>query len=90
MTVGRKTTPCGTPPVVTKRHSTMSSLRASATTMVLRLLPAATLGLIPLCQGTVLLVDQKTPGELDHAATHACVARLGEPFLSSAPAALVG
>ena len=51
---GRRTTPSGTSPVVTKRHSAMSSLRASATIMVLRFLPAATLCSVPLRQGTVL------------------------------------
>ena len=35
---GRKTTPCGTSPVVTRRHRAMSSLRASATIIVLRVL----------------------------------------------------
>ena len=39
---GRRITPCGTSPVVRSRHNAMSSLRASATTMVLRPLPAAT------------------------------------------------
>ena len=33
---GRKTTPCNGSPMVTKRHSAMISLRASATIMVLR------------------------------------------------------
>jgi hypothetical protein len=36
---GRKTTPCGISPVVTRRQSAMSSLRASATIIVLRVLP---------------------------------------------------
>jgi hypothetical protein len=36
---GRKTTPCGTSPVVTRRQRAMSSLRASATIIVLRVLP---------------------------------------------------
>jgi hypothetical protein len=36
---GRKMTPSGTSPVVTRRHSAMSSLRASATIIVLRVLP---------------------------------------------------
>jgi hypothetical protein len=40
---GRRTTPCGMSPIVTNRHSAMRSLRASATTMVLRFFPAATL-----------------------------------------------
>ncbi len=35
---GRKTTPSGTSPVVTRRQSAMSSLRASATIIVLRVL----------------------------------------------------
>ena len=35
---GRKTTPCGTSPVVTRRQRAMSSLRASATIIVLRVL----------------------------------------------------
>jgi len=34
---GRKMTPTGTSPMVTRRHSAMSSLRASATIMVLRM-----------------------------------------------------
>src|SRR6516225_45710 len=41
--VGRRTTPSGSSPVVRNRHSAMSSLRASATIMILRFLPAATL-----------------------------------------------
>jgi hypothetical protein len=36
---GRKTTPCGTWPVVTRCQRAMSSLRASATIIVLRVLP---------------------------------------------------
>src|SRR5215813_7532001 len=39
---GRRTTPSGTSPAVTNRHSAMRSLRASATIIVLRLLPAVT------------------------------------------------
>jgi hypothetical protein len=39
----RRVTPCGMSPVVTNRHSAMRSLRASATTMVLRFFPEATL-----------------------------------------------
>ena len=38
---GCRTTPPGASPVVTKRHSAMSSLRASATIMVLRVPPRA-------------------------------------------------
>ena len=37
-----RTTPCGTSPVVTYRQSAISSLRASATIMVVRFLPPAT------------------------------------------------
>jgi hypothetical protein len=36
---GRKTTPCGISPVITRRQRAMSSLRASATIIVLRVLP---------------------------------------------------
>ena len=36
---GRRTTPCGISPVVTRCQSAMSSLRASATIIVLRVLP---------------------------------------------------
>src|SRR5260221_539253 len=35
---GRNTTPCGTSPLVTRRQRAMSSLRASATIIVLRVL----------------------------------------------------
>ena len=38
---GRKTTPSGASPVITKRHSAMSNFLASATIMVLRVLPRA-------------------------------------------------
>jgi hypothetical protein len=38
---GRRTTPSGTSPVLTIRHSPMSSFLASATIMVLRVLPRA-------------------------------------------------
>ena len=37
-TAGRRTKPCGISPVVTMRHRAMSSLRANATIMVLRIL----------------------------------------------------
>lgn len=40
--IGRRIMPCGTSPVMTNRQSAMSSLRASATIMVLRCLPSAT------------------------------------------------
>jgi hypothetical protein len=36
---GRRTTPCGTSPIVTRRQRAISSLRASATIIVLRVLP---------------------------------------------------
>lgn len=39
----RKMTPSGTSPVVTRRHSAISSLRASATIIVLRVLPRPSL-----------------------------------------------
>src|SRR3954452_4394815 len=45
---------------------------------------------IPLCQRTLLLEQEKAPGQLDHPAPHARVARLGEPLLAPPAAALVG
>jgi len=44
----------------------------------------------PLCQGAVLLEDEKSPRQLDHAASNASVARTGQPFLPASSAALVG
>ena len=79
---GRRTTPSGVSPVVTKRHSAMSSLRANATIMVLRVPPERPQsGPVPGRQTAGLLEPEETPGELDHAAAHARVARLGEPLL---------
>src|SRR3954469_12911195 len=45
---------------------------------------------VPLRQRTLLLMKQEAPGQLDHPAAHARVARLGEPFLPPPAAALVG
>src|SRR4051812_4123997 len=44
---------------------------------------------VPLRQRTLPLMKQKTPGQLDHPAADAGVARLGEPFLAPPAAALV-
>jgi hypothetical protein len=45
---------------------------------------------IPRTERAVLLMDQMTPGELDHPAAHAGVARFGKSSLASFLAALVG
>jgi len=45
--------------------------------------------LIPLCQGTVLLMDQKAPSQLDDAATYSRVARFGETLFPSSRSNLV-
>ncbi len=54
------------------RHKAISSLRASATIMVLRtpLAPALGAGAVPLRQRAVLLEHEEAPGELDHRAAH--------------------
>ena len=44
---------------------------------------------IPLRQRAILLEDEEAPGELDQAAPHPRVTRLGETLLPSPPAALV-
>src|ERR1700749_186413 len=43
----------------------------------------------PLRQGAILLEQQEPPGELDHATTHAAIARLGEAFFASLGSAFV-
>src|SRR4051794_5116475 len=45
---------------------------------------------VPLRQRTLLLMKQEAPGQLDHPAADAGVARLGEPFFAPPAAALVG
>src|SRR3954471_16776661 len=45
---------------------------------------------VPLRQRTLLLMKQEAPGQLDHPAPHAGVARLGDPFLAPPAATLVG
>src|SRR3954453_9711338 len=45
---------------------------------------------VPLRQRTLLLMKQEAPGQLDHPAPHAGVARLGGPFLAPPAATLVG
>ena len=69
----------------------MTSLRASATIIVLRVLATAVGGasLIPHCQGAALLKPQKAPSELDHTTTDPGVAGSGEPLFPSLRATLV-
>jgi hypothetical protein len=77
--------------VVTKRQSPMSSLRARATIIVLRVLarPSAGASLIPQCQGAALLKPQKAPGELDHPTADPGIAGFGKPLFPPPGAALV-
>src|ERR1700720_190337 len=88
---GRKTTPSSVSPVVTKRQSAMSSLRASATIIVLRV--PARLSTVrawyPPGQCALLLKPQKAPGELDHATADPGVAGSGESLFSPLRATLV-
>jgi hypothetical protein len=78
---GRKTTPSNGSPVVTKRQSAMTSLRASAVLAkagdhCLARANTAISGAsaIPQCERALLLKHQKAPGELDHAAADPGVA----------------
>src|SRR5580704_11195783 len=74
-------TPSNVSPVVTKRQSAMSSLRASSA--------VGSAGLVPPGQCALLLKPQKAPGELDHATADPGVAGSGEPLFSPLRAALV-
>src|SRR5262245_13360795 len=47
-------------------------------------------GPIPLCQGALLLEQEKAPRQLDHPPTHASVARSSEPLLPALAPAFVG
>lgn len=87
---GRRRTPSGTTPVVTSRQRAISSLRASATIMVLRV-AAGILGALPVPggQSAVLLEHQEAPRQLDHAPANPRVAGPGEPLLPPPAAALV-
>ena len=69
----------------------MSSLRARATIIVLRVpaRPSAVASLIPQCQGALLLKLQKAPSELDHTTTDPGVAGSGKPLFASASATFV-
>src|ERR1700737_871190 len=88
---GRKMTPSNVSPVVTKRQSAMSSLRANATIIVLRVPRrlSAVPGPVPLCQCALLLKPQKAPGELDHAAADPGIAGSGEALFPPSRTALV-
>src|SRR6266480_199596 len=82
---GRKTTPCGTSPFSTRRQSAISSLRASATIIVLRVL--ARLSVVRAANHwarAVLLESDKTPSELDHAAPDASITGARKPALAPA------
>jgi len=78
----RKATPCGISPVLTIRQSAMSSLRARATIMVLRIAPASLIGhrSIPLGQSALLLEHEEPPSKLYHASPDAGIASPGETF----------
>jgi hypothetical protein len=69
----------------------MSSLRASATIIVLRVPGTAigSAGPVPSRQRAVLLKPQKAPGEWDHPAADPGIAGLGEPLFPPLGAALV-
>ena len=69
----------------------MSSLRASATIIVLRVLARrSAVRCEPLGQGAVLLKPDKTPSQLDHAAADAGIAGARKTPFASTVAALVG
>src|SRR6266481_1396969 len=89
---GRNSTPSGTSPVVTRRHSAISSLRASATIIVVLRAP---LGpsvpcAIPPRQRTVFLEHQEAPRQLDQPTSYPRVAGLGQALLSAFQTALIG
>src|SRR5258706_13500671 len=77
---GRKTTPSSVSPVVTKRQSAMTSLRASATIIVLRvpIRLSAVRGREPKAHAPSLCNNQKTPAELSHPPRHPGVAGSGD------------
>src|SRR3954464_10133817 len=87
----RSETPSGISPVVAMRQSAISSFLASATIIVLRVAPRASAvrARYHCASALSLLEDEEAPGELDHAAPHPRVTRLGETLLPSPPAALV-
>jgi hypothetical protein len=68
----------------------MTSLRASATIIVLRVpIRLSAVRAIPQCQRALLLKHQKAPGELDHAAADPGIAGPGEPLFAPLRAAFV-
>jgi hypothetical protein len=78
-------TPSNVLPVVANRQSAMTSLRASATIIVLRvpLRLSAVQARYHNAQRAVLLKHRKAPGELDHAAADPGVAGSGKPLQGS-------
>ena len=88
---GRRMTPSNVSPVVTKRQSAMTSLRASATIIVLRvpLRLSAVRARYHNAQRALLLKHQKAPGELDHPAADPGVVGSSEPLFAPLRAALI-
>src|SRR6202022_2135066 len=87
---GRRMTPSTVSPVVTKRQSAMSSLRANATIIVLRV--PGRLSAVRAryhCASALVLKPQKAPGELDHAAADPGIAGSGEALFPPPRTALV-
>src|SRR5580700_4426121 len=89
---GRSLTPSGTSPVVTRRHSAISSLRASATIIVVLRAPLgpSVPRAIPLRQRTIFLEHQEAPRQLDQPTSYPRIAGLGQALLSAFRTALVG
>ena len=82
--------PSNISPVVTRRQSAMSSLRANATIIVLRApAPVGRSGLKPLRQGVAVLEPQKTPRQSDHAGADASATGACQTLFTPAYAALI-
>src|SRR5215207_4143138 len=95
----RSTMPSGTVPVITMRHSAISTLRASAVILarerrnhggLARALGGLGARPVPLHECAVFLEPEEPPGELDQATAHTSVSRLRQPPLPALGAALVG
>src|SRR5438552_18301726 len=90
-TAGRSLMPCGTSPVVASRHNAISSLRASATIIVLRmsLRPLAVCARYHCARALSGWNLRNPPGQLDHAVPDPGIAGAGQPFLAPLLAAFV-
>jgi hypothetical protein len=88
---GRRMTPSKVSPVVTNRQSAMTSLRASATIMVLRvpLRLSAVRARYHNASALSSLKHQKAPGELNNAAADPGVAGSRKPLFAPLRAALI-